>query len=81
LIIDSAMKWLWGIAILNLALGAVVWAFNTIQIVGDELNGEDLASAIVWQSMGSSLWAFGVLVFIVILAVSAVIDYLESNRN
>jgi hypothetical protein len=31
------MKGLWGIVILNLALGAVVWAFNTIQIVGDEL--------------------------------------------
>lgn len=77
---DTAFSWLWGTTFLNLVLGAVIWLFNTVALETDNFDySSDAANAVLWQAIGSSLWGFGVLVFIVTLATSAIVGAIEGK--
>jgi len=77
---ESAFNWLWGTSILNLGLGAILWGWNSAALsIGDfDWSGEQM-NAVVWQGIGSGFWGFGVLVFVITLATSAVVGAIEEN--
>jgi hypothetical protein len=79
---ETALNWLWGTTYVNLGLGAVLWIFNTLALDEDDFDsGWDLANAIAWQTIGTSLWSFGVLVFVLTLATSAIVDALGGSSS
>ena len=79
---ETAFDWLWGTTFLNLGIGAVLWVANWIALEnGDFDYSSDAANALVWQGIGAGLWGFGVLVFIVTLATSAIVDALGGSPS
>jgi hypothetical protein len=79
---ETAFDWLWGTTFINLGFGALLWIFNSVALEnGDFDYSSDAANALVWQSIGASLWGFGVLVFIITLATSAIVDALGGNKG
>lgn len=79
---ESAFGWLWGTTLINLGLGALLWIWNTVALSNDDFDwSSDQANAIVWQAIGSGLWGFGVLVFVITLATSAVVGAIVGNSG
>ena len=76
---STAFDWLWGTTIINLVAGALLWVVNSNAIAADDLLPWDEANAIAWQSIGASLWGFGVLVLIITLATSAIVGAIEGD--
>lgn len=77
---ETAFNWLWGTTFINLGLGALLWILNSVALEnGDFDYSSDAANAIVWQGLGAGLWGFGVLVFMITLATSAVVGAIEGN--
>jgi hypothetical protein len=78
---ETAFDWLWGTTFLNLGLGALLWGVNWLALEnGDFDYSSDAANALAWQGIGAGLWGFGVLVFIITLATSAIVDALGGNQ-
>lgn len=76
----TAVDWLWGITLANLSLGTLLWLWNSLALAIDDFDWSgDAANAVVWQSIGSSLWGFGVLVFVITLATSAIVGSLQHS--
>jgi hypothetical protein len=72
---EQAFDWLWGITGINLALGGLLWVINSIALEnGDFDYSSDATNALLWQTIGSGMWGFGVLVLIITLATSAIVD-------
>lgn len=67
----QALNSLWLIAIFNLVVGALIWLINTVRMA--ELRGDFYMDALSWQSTGSQLMGFGVLVVVVSLAATAIV--------
>jgi hypothetical protein len=79
---ESAFDWLWGTTLINLGLGALLWVWNTVALANDDFDwSSDQANALLWQGIGSGLWGFGVLVFVITLATSAVVGAIEGNPS
>jgi hypothetical protein len=79
---ETAFNWLWGTTFINLGLGAVLWVFNGLALQIDAFDySSDAINAVAWQTIGSGLWGFGVLVFIITLATSAIVDALGGNQG
>jgi hypothetical protein len=77
---ESAFEWLWGTTLINLGFGALLWAWNTVALSIDEFDwSSDKANAMVWQEIGSGLWGFGVLAFVITLATSAVVGAIDGK--
>jgi hypothetical protein len=77
---ETAFNWLWGTTLINLGLGAVIWIYNFLALESDERQSMSyVANALAWQTVGSGLWGFGVLVFVITLATSAVVGAIDSN--
>jgi hypothetical protein len=63
-------------------LGAVLWIFNTVALDEDDFDSSwDLANSLAWQTIGSGLWGFGVLVVVLTLTTSAIVDALGANSS
>ena len=79
---ETAFNWLWGTTFINLGLGALLWVANWLALEnGDFDYSSDAANALAWQGIGAGLWGFGVLVFIVTLATSAIVDALGGGQQ
>jgi len=77
---ETAFNWLWGTTFINLGVGALIWIYNSLALASDERQSMSyLANAVAWQTIGSGLWAFGVLVFVITLATSAVVGAIDGN--
>jgi hypothetical protein len=77
---STAFDWLWGTTIINLGLGALLWVANYFALANDDFDySSDAANAVAWQAIGASLWGFGVLVFIITLATSAIVGAIEGD--
>ena len=77
---ETAFNWLWGTTFINLGVGAVIWIYNFLALESDERQSMSyIANAVAWQTVGSGLWGFGVLVFVITLATSAVVGAIEGN--
>jgi hypothetical protein len=82
---ESAMQWLWGITILNLGLGALLWVWNFVVAENNDYFSNDYsrvaANAILWQAIGANLFSFGVLALVITLATAAITStQLESSQ-
>lgn len=79
---ETAFSWLWGTTLINLVLGAVLWVVNWLALQNGDFDfSSDAANALVWQSIGANLWAFGVLVFVITLATAAIVDALSGSQG
>jgi hypothetical protein len=79
---ETAFNWLWGTTFINLGLGAVLWVFNSVALQNYvTIYSPDAVNAVAWQTIGSGLWGFGVLVFMITLATSAIVDALGGNGS
>jgi hypothetical protein len=77
---EQAFDWLWGITGINLALGGLLWVINSIALGnGDFDYSSDATNALLWQTIGSGMWGFGVLVLIITLATSAIVDAISGG--
>lgn len=80
---DAAIDWLWAIAALDVALGALIWLINTAAIQNYDYYDDSasvLTNATVWQSFGAGVLEFGVLVAVIALATSAVVGAIEGQE-
>ena len=79
---ESAFDWLWGTTLINLGLGALLWVINSVALGNDDFDSNsDQMNSLLWQSIGSGLWGFGVLVFVITLATSAVVGAIEGDSG
>jgi len=78
---ETAFNWLWGTTFINLGLGAVLWVYNSVALQDMSIYNPDQVTAVAWQTIGSGLWGFGVLVFMITLATSAIVDALVGNGS
>jgi hypothetical protein len=79
---DQALDWLWGTTFINLGLGALLWLVNSFALDDDNFDSSyDQANSLVWQGIGSNLLGFGVLVFVLTLATSAIVGALSGNLS
>jgi len=71
---ENAFDFLWGITIINLLLGLVLWVWNTLALQIDDFDStSDELNAIVWQGIASGLWGFGLLALLFTLATTAIV--------
>jgi hypothetical protein len=76
---ERAFDWLWGITVINLALGTLLWVVNSVaQGIGFDYSS-DAANSLIWQGIGAGMWGFGVLVLIITLATSAIVDAISGG--
>lgn len=79
---ESAFDWLWGTTLINLGLGALLWVINTVALDNNDFDSSsDQVNSLLWQGIGSGLWGFGVLVFVITLATSAVVGAIDGNST
>ena len=78
---ETAFDWLWGITGINLALGTLLWVVNSVALgIGFDYSS-DAANSLIWQGIGGGMWGFGVLVFVITLATSAVVGAIEGGSG
>ena len=79
---EKAFQWLWGTAAINLGFGAIIWSVNTFSLYVDENRGDPVKiDSLAWQSIGASLWGFGVAILMVAFATSAIVDAILTNTG
>lgn len=70
---SDALNWMRWIAFVNLGFGALLWIVNSMELESGDLTTSEALDTIAWQNAGTGMWTFGLLVFVIFLATTAII--------